>query len=165
MSNTGLTSVVDYLRLPNSSVHKEHLTMIRDCYQRTLHLSDDIPLPEDPNDEAIREVARQLDLSIDTEESVEYLGECVRYQDINDAITVVEAKLVGEIKPIDDIIFQPACPLPPSNGLRPHVEQESVVINDINCLLSFKILNDEVQQFIDSFLLHDIKALQKQATT
>ncbi|CAF2983559.1 unnamed protein product [Rotaria sp. Silwood2] len=181
MNDIRLISVVDYLRLSKSNVHEEHLTKIRDIYRSVLHLSADTPVPQNPNEEAIKEVARQLGLSTDTDEDREYLDECVRYQDISDSITVVITKLAGDVKPIDDFIFEPVHPpassslpslLPPQarptpylGQYAPHVAQEPIAITDIDCLLTFKILNDEIQQFIHSFLLQDIKLLHRRTIT
>ncbi|CAF1669041.1 unnamed protein product [Rotaria magnacalcarata] len=167
MNNTELISVLDYLRLSNSKVHEEHLIKVRDCYRKVLQLSTDDLLPEDPNEEAIGKVVRHLGLSVNTDESLEYLEECIRYQDINDAIVMVKTKLEGEVKQWPDPIHVvvPTTSLPHRARSTPQCAQEPIAIADIDCLLTFKILTDEVRQFIHSFLLQDLKTLYKQTTT
>jgi hypothetical protein len=172
MTGTQAKSVVDYLRLKDSKVHEEHLTTVRDHYRQALKLSNDDALPEDTNEEVITEVARQLNLRIDTDEARDYLRDCVRYEAINDAITVVSMKLLGEEKPIDEHIFQAVTALPPLTRFTPPVIQDSpratqssIVIADIDCLLKVKMQTTEVDQFIHTFLLQDTKLLPQQITT
>lgn len=165
MSHTKLISVRDYLRLANSTVHEEHLRTIRDLYRKVLQLSDDDPLPKYPDDRAIIEIARQCNLRIDLDEAKECLRDCVRYGDINDAIPVISGKLAGEEKSMESKLEQVVLRTSPSNPLAPRVTQDATLVTDIDCLLNIKMQTIEVEQFIHSFLLQDIKVSHQQVTT
>ncbi|CAF4403023.1 unnamed protein product [Rotaria sp. Silwood2] len=85
---------------------------------------------------------------------------------------LVTAKLTGPVKPLDDSTPEnirsspsPVRLIPHFRSHSPHIAQESTVVTDIDCLLTFQILDDDVQQFIHSFLLQDVKALYKHVTT
>jgi hypothetical protein len=65
MTDTELIPIVDHLRV-NLTLHEPHLKMIRDLYRQVLHVSDDLAMPDDPDENAITEVARQLNLRVDT---------------------------------------------------------------------------------------------------
>jgi hypothetical protein len=165
MSKTQSNLVVDYLRLTDSTVDKEHLKAIRNHYRQVLQLPTDVVLPEDPDEDAITKVARLLNLQFDTEEARDCLRECVRYEDIDDTITAVSAKLDGEVKSID---IPPPLPIQlPSRITKdlPHITENSTIITNINCSLNVKMATTEVEEFIHSFLLQDAKALCQQTTT
>jgi len=172
MSSTKLISVLDYLRATDLTVDEELLITIRNCYRQVLKLKADVAIPEDPDEKAIAEVARQLNLAIDTDKSRECLIECVKYENIDDTKAVVSG-ILAEVKPLDEIIFDIGTRphVPPtrltSNVMQdsPHVTQHSASITDIDCLLNLKKRTDEVDQFIHSFLLQDTKALYQQVTT
>ena len=171
MSENQPKSVVDYLRLPDSTPDEEHVKEIRDRYRQVLQLPANAAPPEDLNEEAIVQVARQLNLQAETDETRDYLRECVKYEDIQDAVAVVHGKLVGEVEPINESILSPttSCP-PPRSQPRvtqdpPSIAQDLISVADIDCLLTVKIGSTEVHQFLHSFLLQDAKALRQPVTT
>ncbi len=100
MTSQRQISVVDYLR-SGSSFHEPHFIKIRNLYQQFTGASD----LEDVDESAITKVAHQLNLSVDTEQSRDYLHDCVRYSTADDCKILLTAKMLGEVKPRDDVVL------------------------------------------------------------
>ncbi len=169
MAERQFQSVIDYLRLTGSTVHEEHLTTIRDRYRQVLQLAADVPLPDEFKEDKIAEVARQLNLQIDTDEARDYLQDCVIFADINDARNMISIRLAGEVQPMAEIIFKPidppTRPTPTMKPNRSSVLPNFTTLTEIDCLLNIKMQAPEVDQFIHTFLLQDAKLLHQPITT
>lgn len=173
MNENQAKSVVNYLRRADSNVDETHVKEIHHRYRRVLELAVDAVLPEDVNEEALTQVAQQLNLRIDTTDAKDYLRECVKYADLQDAVAVVFGKLAGEEVPMDlpepsVIVVRSSTPsVSRVTQHLPHTTNTDHVIpvTDVDCLLTVKMATTEVDRFIETFLLQDVKALCQPVAT
>ena len=145
MVDTTLTPVMDYLRM-DGTVNEDHLVMVRQQYRQELHVSDDHPMPEDPDETALAQAARQLNLRLTTDEDHDYLKKCVKHTDINDARLDLLSEWIGEVKPLPDP--KPSYPIV---HVRPTALSATHLI-DIVCTINIKMQTPELQEFMRSFL-------------
>lgn len=168
MSKSRLMPVTDYLRETGSIVNKENLLAIRNCYREVLKLSSDADLPDDPKEDAIIEVGRRLNVRVDTDEARSCLKDCVSFNNIDDAALIVSGRLAGEEKPIEPSVL-PKIEVSTTVRSNPSVSlnktRNAISLTIINCRLIVKKPTIEVEQFIHSFLLQDLKTMRQQITT
>ena len=173
MSENQAILVADYLRRAGLNVDETRVKEIRDRYRQVLQLTHDADLPENVNEEAMQQVAQQLNLRIEMDDARDYLRECISYGDIQDAVAVLFGKLAGEEIPIDEpepsLIVIPAF-TPPLSRVKqdlppPTTTHNAIMITEIDCLVTVKMPTSEVDQFIERFLLQDGKAVLQSLTT
>ena len=151
MADTAVTPVVDYLRM-DGEVDEDHLVMVRHRYRQVLRLSDDLPMPDDPDETALGDVALQLNLRLTTDEDRNYLQKCVKYTDINDSRLDVLSEWIGEVKPIPELkTFNPSVHARSTAPNRP-TTRCATPLADIDCTINIKMQTPELQEFIHSFL-------------
>jgi len=164
MAHNQLISIVDYLRL-GSTVHEEHLNTIRDMYKQLIsqRSTTDIDEQDHPSEIILTEITRRLNIRNDTDETQDYLRECVRYEDINLAKIIIKGKLDGNVEPADEAILEiqdvsyPTTRSPPLLSSRSvDVTENETILDKINCVLNIKMSIPEVQTFIHSFLLQKV---------
>jgi hypothetical protein len=155
MENNQLVSIVDYLRL-GSTIHEEHLNTIRDMYNELINqMSIDINELNSPDEIIITEIIRRLKIRDDTDETLEYLCDCVRYT----AKMVINGRILGAVEPLDETISGTgSTALPPQLLSVPSVDltENETILDRINCVLNIKMMVPEVQKFIHLFLLQEI---------
>jgi len=169
MNNNQLISITDYI-LDGSTVHEEHLNIIRDMYNQLINqLSVDNNDPDNPDDMVIAETARRLNIRNDTDEVQDCLRDCVRYKDINTTKIYIESKF-NALEPMDEVVLEKQ---PVSSSTEPilrlrslsSVTENETTLDKINCVLNIKISVPEVQTFIQSFLLQKVNKPENFITT
>jgi hypothetical protein len=154
MTDNQLNSVVDYLFV-DSKLNVKNFQTIHELYKQLVtQIPDNVDDQVHPNETILTEVARQLNIRDDTDESRDYLRDCVRYEDINDCKSLVEIKFLDDVKPLDVGIF---------NGLDVsqstpsiNVKENIKILDKIICVLNIKMTTPEVKTFIHSFLLQKV---------
>lgn len=85
MTDDQWISIIDFLQ-SKTGFHNQNFTIIREQYRQQCGGS----FPEPCNESAVKEVARQLKIKIDTTESLELLRDCVISSSEEDSRTVVK---------------------------------------------------------------------------
>jgi len=98
MTDNQWISIVDYLQSKTGFNDRNFIT-IREQYQQKCGGS----FLESPDVSAIKEVARQLKIKIDTDEDLELLSDCVITPNMEDCRTVAKATWNGRIEPLDAV--------------------------------------------------------------
>ena len=93
MANNQYISILDYLRC-NTGFSDRKFIIIREKYQEQCGGS----FPEEQDESAIREVARQLKIQIDTDESWSLLCDCVVTPNMEESMNLAKTKWKDELK-------------------------------------------------------------------
>ncbi|CAF4640531.1 unnamed protein product [Rotaria sp. Silwood2] len=151
MANDQWISIFDYLR-SNTGFNDRNFIIIRERYQQQCGGS----FPELYDESAVKEVARQLKIKINTAECLDLLRDCIFSSSMKDSRTLAELSWTSKMEPQGAITTNGSCIYlvsSPSN-----VEKNVTLLTDVDCLLTIKIAFSKVSHFIRSFFLQPINA-------
>lgn len=138
------------------SVNEANVQTFREHYRRLANV--EVFHEDNMNEEALLNAAQQLGIQTGSEIYQNILRDCVRYEDIEQALLCVDMQVQGPVQPLSTISPTPPLAAAPEGRLSSSTDNSPPVeLTMVESILFLKRSNNVVKQFVEEFFLQKVK--------
>lgn len=142
-------------------VNEKNIKAFRNLYRTLAEINqfDDHEI----NERLLANAAQRLGIQADSDDYQEFLRECVKYDDLENTFLCVNIRIQGSVEP--EPINSPSTTAPTTqhSESKSKVEKQTennipTILSEIDCVLTIKCREKEVDDFLQKYLLQVVKA-------